>query len=92
MCCSPCTVAIFTYPLIFSAPPAPAHAQLSLNVVDGVGVIRVDTPGSKVNTLSIALQDQFENMLNQVNSDPNITSAVLVSAKSDCFIAGADIK
>ena len=54
-------------------------------------VLRFDSPGSKVNSLgeetSAELQEAFHKFIN----DPSAKSAVLMSGKPGCFIAGADI-
>jgi enoyl-CoA hydratase/long-chain 3-hydroxyacyl-CoA dehydrogenase len=58
---------------------------------DGVAVIRMDDPSSKVNTLSRAFMDDVGPLVDQVNADPAVKSIVLMSSKPGCFIAGADI-
>ncbi|XP_031569640.1 trifunctional enzyme subunit alpha, mitochondrial-like [Actinia tenebrosa] len=64
---------------------------VSYKVQDGVAVVKFDTPGSKVNVLSEKLTREFEEVMQEVLHDPNITSAVLISAKPGCWIAGADV-
>jgi len=64
----------------------------SLEVVDGVAVVRMDQPGSSMNTISVAMQDEFAGVLDEIENNPNINSAVLISAKPGCFVAGADIQ
>jgi enoyl-CoA hydratase/long-chain 3-hydroxyacyl-CoA dehydrogenase len=46
----------------------------------------------QVNTLSLDLQAEFLSVFNEVQSNPAVASAVLISGKPGCFIAGADIK
>lgn len=64
----------------------------SMEVVDGVAVVRMDQPGSSMNTISVAMQDEFAGVLDEIENNPNINSAVLISAKPGCFVAGADIQ
>lgn len=59
--------------------------------VDGVLVITLDDPNAKVNSLGVEVQAEFEKILQEIETNPSITSAVLTSAKPGCFVAGADI-
>ncbi|CAH3015984.1 unnamed protein product, partial [Porites evermanni] len=61
------------------------------HVKDGVAVVRLDTPGSKVNVLSEKLMSEVVEVMRAVESDPEVKSVVLASAKPGCWIAGADI-
>ena len=72
----------------FFSPPA---TNLSYEVRDGVGVVKIDMPGTKVNTLTQGLLSDFEEVFTKVNNDETVKSIALVSGKPDCFIAGADI-
>ncbi|XP_055948453.1 trifunctional enzyme subunit alpha, mitochondrial-like [Argiope bruennichi] len=58
---------------------------------NGVAVIKVDSPGAKVNTLHRELMAEVTETLQSIYSDPKVTSAVLISGKPGNFIAGADI-
>ncbi|XP_076223569.1 monolysocardiolipin acyltransferase Mtpalpha [Nomia melanderi] len=60
-------------------------------VVDNVAVITIDSPGSKVNTLNAEVMGEITPILRNVENDPSVNSAVLISGKPGCFIAGADI-
>ncbi|KAH1168943.1 hypothetical protein KIL84_013533 [Mauremys mutica] len=46
----------------------------------------------QVNTLSKQLQSEFTEVMNEIWANEAIKSAVLISAKPGCFIAGADIR
>lgn len=59
--------------------------------VDGVLVVTLDAPNAKVNSLGAEMQAEFEKILQDIETNPSITSAVITSAKPGCFIAGADI-
>lgn len=67
------------------------QAHLNYEVKDDVAIIRFDTPNSKVNTLSKEVMAEFKDVVQKIESDSNVKSAVLISGKPDCFIAGADI-
>ena len=70
-----------------------APSALSLTVrPDGVAVVTYDVPGAAVNTLNASFAADFERIFGQVGSDPKIKAAILVSGKTDTFIAGADIE
>ncbi|XP_078397568.1 trifunctional enzyme subunit alpha, mitochondrial-like [Cetorhinus maximus] len=56
-----------------------------------VAVVRFNAPDSKVNTLSKNLQSEFIEVMNEVWANDAVQSAVLISSKPGCFIAGADI-
>jgi len=68
-----------------------AGVHLKYEVRDDVAVIKFDSPDSKVNTLSHAVTSEFAEVIKEVQADPKVKSAVLISGKPDCFIAGADI-
>ncbi len=59
---------------------------------DGVAVVTIDVPGSKVNVLSSGLLGEFRAAIDRVEHEPSSRACVLVSGKSDNFIAGADLE
>ena len=67
-------------------------SAFTLNVrLDNVAVISVDVPGEKMNTLKAEFVSQVRAMLKQIRENKAIRGVVIVSAKADNFIAGADI-
>ena len=58
----------------------------------GVAVLSLDVPGAPVNTLSLALAEELRVLFDEIERDSSIAGAVLISGKSDNFIAGADIE
>ncbi|XP_029191418.2 trifunctional enzyme subunit alpha, mitochondrial-like [Acropora muricata] len=58
---------------------------------DGVAVVRFDTPGSKVNVLSEKFTTDLAEVIQDVESNADVKSIVLLSSKPGCWIAGADI-
>lgn len=60
-------------------------------IVDGVLVVTLDAPNAKVNSLGAEMQGEFEKVLQDIETNPSVTSAVITSAKPGCFVAGADI-
>lgn len=64
---------------------------IKTKIVDGVLVCTLDAPNSKVNSLGAEMQAEFEKILQDIETNPSITSAVITSAKPGCFVAGADI-
>jgi 3-hydroxyacyl-CoA dehydrogenase/enoyl-CoA hydratase/3-hydroxybutyryl-CoA epimerase len=58
----------------------------------GVAVLSLDVPGAPVNTLSLALAEELRVLFDDIERDNSIVGAVLISGKSDNFIAGADIE
>ncbi|XP_060522777.1 trifunctional enzyme subunit alpha, mitochondrial [Cylas formicarius] len=70
---------------------AVGRKHVGLKVVDNVGVITLDSPGVKVNSLSREVMDEVRQILNEVQANAQVQSCVLISNKPNCFIAGADI-
>lgn len=56
-----------------------------------VGIITIDVPGEKVNTLKAEFVEQICAILQKAQQYPQLKGLVLISGKLDSFIAGADI-
>ncbi|XP_064219990.1 trifunctional enzyme subunit alpha, mitochondrial isoform X2 [Aotus nancymaae] len=67
------------------------RTHINYGVKGDVAVIRINSPNSKVNTLSKELHSEFIEVMNEIWASDQIRSAVLISSKPGCFIAGADI-
>ncbi|CAH1962582.1 unnamed protein product [Acanthoscelides obtectus] len=65
--------------------------HFKLKVVDNIGIILIDSPGVKVNSLNDEVMSELDRLLPQIESSPQIQACVMISAKPGCFIAGADI-
>uniref|UniRef100_A0A2K5QYW7 Trifunctional enzyme subunit alpha, mitochondrial n=1 Tax=Cebus imitator TaxID=2715852 RepID=A0A2K5QYW7_CEBIM len=63
------------------------RTHINYGVKGDVAVI----PNSKVNTLSKELHSEVIEVMNEIWASDQIRSAVLISSKPGCFIAGADI-
>jgi 3-hydroxyacyl-CoA dehydrogenase/enoyl-CoA hydratase/carnithine racemase len=59
---------------------------------DGVAVIVLDHPTKPVNTLSPAVVEEFNEKVAPLIDEHDIKAMVVVSAKTDTFIAGADLE
>ncbi|TRY78885.1 hypothetical protein TCAL_04226 [Tigriopus californicus] len=66
------------------------HANMKIH--EGVAVIKLDSPGTKVNSLNEEVMTEIQALYRDIQSNSAIQSAVLISGKPGCFIAGADIK
>lgn len=64
------------------------HLQMRL---DHVAIITIDVPGEKMNTLKAEFVPQIQAVLAEARRDPQLAGLVLISGKSDNFVAGADI-
>uniref|UniRef100_A0A8C8IYK2 enoyl-CoA hydratase n=1 Tax=Oncorhynchus tshawytscha TaxID=74940 RepID=A0A8C8IYK2_ONCTS len=73
------------------APAMSARTHVNYEVKEDVAVIRMNDPTSKVNTLSVQMQNEMIEVFNEVLANDAVQSAVLISSKPGCFIAGADI-
>ena len=67
-------------------------AALKLEITDGFAVITFDLPGSKANTLGVAVVGEFEAILAQLKDRGDLRGLILQSGKPGMFIAGADLK
>lgn len=84
---------------LMTTKPAPAIAtsaaspykHLHTKVVNGVLVIKIDSPNAKVNSLGSEVSDEFDRVIKDLETNPAVKSAVLISGKPGCFVAGADI-
>lgn len=75
----------------FSAEAAKANQYVNARVEDGVAIFTLDNPESKMNTLSSILMDEFPSLWQETMSQRDVKAAVVISAKPDNFVAGADI-
>uniref|UniRef100_A0A8C2K4R3 Hydroxyacyl-CoA dehydrogenase trifunctional multienzyme complex subunit alpha a n=1 Tax=Cyprinus carpio TaxID=7962 RepID=A0A8C2K4R3_CYPCA len=66
-----------------------ARTHVSYEVKDNVAVVRINDPTSKVNTLSRHMQAEMVEVMNEIWGNAAVKSAVLISRKPGCFIAGA---
>lgn len=65
--------------------------HFTIEMDNGVAVVRIDIEGESINALSPKMNDDFERVLDRLESDPAIHAAVIISGKKD-FVVGADIK
>ncbi|WP_411706231.1 fatty acid oxidation complex subunit alpha FadJ [Edaphovirga cremea] len=71
-------------------PAVPSVFQLTLRP-DNIGVITIDVPDEKVNTLKAEFAEQIGQVLQQAQRLPGLLGLIIISGKPDSFIAGADI-
>lgn len=77
--------------LIRMMSQVPARKHTSTRVVDDVLVISLNSENSKVNSLGHEITSEFEGILKELETNAAVRSAVLISQKPGCFVAGADI-
>ena len=67
--------------------------QLRLEGPDanGIAIVWIDQPNSKVNVLNMETIPAFTSLLNKISSNTAIKGIVIASGKENGFIAGADI-
>src|ERR1051325_8211849 len=63
----------------------------SLSITDGIALLTLDVPGEPVNTLGSGVIAEFQAVLDRIRDDPGARAVVLISGKSENFVAGADI-
>ncbi|UYV72665.1 HADHA [Cordylochernes scorpioides] len=71
---------------------ATGNKYLTYQVKDGVAVMTLSQPDSKVNTLTKDLMGEFDSTMSRYIQDSQAKAAVIISGKPDSFIVGADIK
>ncbi|MDC9582554.1 fatty acid oxidation complex subunit alpha FadJ [Xenorhabdus sp. PR6a] len=77
---------------VISAAMQPEQSVFSFSVRDDkVGIITIDVPGEKVNTLKAEFVDQFLVIFEKAQQVSDLKGLVIISGKPDTFIAGADI-
>ncbi|MBF7956611.1 fatty acid oxidation complex subunit alpha FadJ [Rahnella victoriana] len=69
----------------------PVSAFSLMFTAEHIGIITIDVPGEKVNTLKAEFAQQICAILQKAQQYPNLKGLVLISGKPDSFIAGADI-
>ncbi|HUQ14455.1 MAG TPA: fatty acid oxidation complex subunit alpha FadJ [Gemmatimonadales bacterium] len=67
-------------------------SAFTTDLQDSIAVVTFDLPGEPVNKLTSAVKVEFEALLIRLRDDADIRGVVLISSKSDTFIAGADIE
>ncbi|MEQ4510275.1 fatty acid oxidation complex subunit alpha FadJ [Dickeya zeae] len=68
------------------------HAAFQLTFrPDHIGVLTVDVPGEKVNTLKAEFAEQMQAVLSQARQYNGLQGLIILSGKPASFIAGADI-
>lgn len=65
------------------------HVQCEIK--NDVAVVRLNSPGSKVNVLSEEFSKELIEVMEDLLANPEASAAVLISSKPGCFIAGADV-
>ncbi|XP_065085112.1 trifunctional enzyme subunit alpha, mitochondrial [Ochlerotatus camptorhynchus] len=65
--------------------------HIKTKVIDNVLVVTLDSPNSKVNSLGAEVQAEFDAVFRDLETNSAVNSAVVISAKPGCFVAGADI-
>lgn len=68
-----------------------AATGITLSAQDSVAIVSYDQPDSPVNTLNTRVGPVFEQVFARVEADASLVGLVIVSAKPDTWIAGADI-
>ena len=58
---------------------------------DNIAVITIDVPGEKMNTLKAEFVSQVRTLVKALRENKALRGVIFISAKSDNFIAGADI-
>lgn len=66
--------------------------HVTSSVTNGIGLLRFDQTDSKENILNKDTQPQLVDTFRKLENDPNVKAIVIMSGKTNSFVAGADIK
>ncbi len=66
--------------------------SLRLDVEGGIGLLTLDQPGSRANTLGQGVLADFEKVVAEVEARQDLQGLILRSGKPGMFIAGADLR
>ncbi len=61
------------------------------DIRDGIARVGLNVPGENLNTISQTVREELERLLDSLQRDKQVRALVLISEKTDNFIAGADI-
>ncbi|MGP7734133.1 fatty acid oxidation complex subunit alpha FadJ [Oceanimonas smirnovii] len=68
------------------------ESTFTLRTEDGIGIITMDVPGERMNTLRESFAGELRALLAEIHNNPAIKGLVLRSGKPDSFVAGADVR
>uniref|UniRef100_A0A673KPS7 Trifunctional enzyme subunit alpha, mitochondrial n=1 Tax=Sinocyclocheilus rhinocerous TaxID=307959 RepID=A0A673KPS7_9TELE len=68
-----------------------AHTHVNYEIKGDVAVIRMNDPSARVNTLSVQVQREMAEVMDEIWGNNAVQSVVLISSKPGSFIAGADL-
>lgn len=75
-----------------AASSAPTTNTISLDIdADGIAVITINVPDSKVNTLGTQSMNELNAAVDRIALDKSVKGLVIASGKADNFVAGADV-
>lgn len=69
----------------------PEEEPIKQTCTDGLVVLEFDLPGEKINKLSASVLEKFERVIDELRDDSAVQGVIIISAKEDIFVAGADI-
>lgn len=67
------------------------QSPFTLSFQERLAIIQIDEVEEPVNTLKAEFAEELSQQLHQIEKHPEAKGVVLISAKPDCFVAGADI-
>ncbi|KAL1258211.1 hypothetical protein QQF64_011455 [Cirrhinus molitorella] len=68
-----------------------ARTHVNYEIKGDVAVVRMNDPNARVNTLSVQMQREMTEVMDEIWGNNAVQSVVLISSKPGSFIAGADI-
>lgn len=75
-----------------SLPIMADRKHIQIQYKGDIAVLKIDSPDTKVNTLSREMFPEFVSAFDECNRNDQVKGIVLISGKTTGFIAGADIK
>uniref|UniRef100_A0A672PV00 Trifunctional enzyme subunit alpha, mitochondrial n=1 Tax=Sinocyclocheilus grahami TaxID=75366 RepID=A0A672PV00_SINGR len=68
-----------------------ARTHVNYEIKGDVAVVRMNDPSARVNTLSVQMQREMAEVMDEIWGNNAVRSVVLISSKPGSFIAGADL-
>uniref|UniRef100_A0A671L9G3 Trifunctional enzyme subunit alpha, mitochondrial n=1 Tax=Sinocyclocheilus anshuiensis TaxID=1608454 RepID=A0A671L9G3_9TELE len=68
-----------------------ARTHVNYEIKGDVAVVRMNDPSARVNTLSVQMQREMAEVMDEIWGNNAVQSVVLISSKPGSFIAGADL-
>jgi enoyl-CoA hydratase/long-chain 3-hydroxyacyl-CoA dehydrogenase len=74
-----CNTGKFSYRHLSTSRRFDGYVHAKYEVKNGVAVVKLDSPNSKVNTLNVETMTEVKEIMDMINKDANVHASVLMS-------------